>query len=62
MLTDGCMRVHEAARFAALGKSTLYLAMDRGDLPFIKVGRRRLIPRAALVQWLAQHVIGSESK
>lgn len=62
LLNDGCLHIAEAARFSGLSKSSLYLAMERGDLLYVKVGRRRLIPRAGLIQWLAEHVGGDSGK
>jgi excisionase family DNA binding protein len=40
--------VPEAAAATGIGKSTLYVLMDDGQLPFVKVRARRLIPAAAL--------------
>ena len=45
----------EAARIAGLGRSTLYLALRSGDLPSLKLGRRRLIRLDALAAWLDSH-------
>lgn len=44
--------VRAATRLTGLGRSTLYLAMAAGTLPFIKVGRRRLIRADALDHFL----------
>lgn len=43
----------EAGRLTGLGRSTLYRQMDTGQLGYVKVGARRLIPRTALLAWLA---------
>ena len=58
VLADGCLAIPEAVRFSGLSRSTLYKAMEAGELPFVKIGRRRLLPRQALVQWLAQGLRG----
>lgn len=50
--SDGTLSLPEAIEFTGLGRSELYLRMDDGRLPFVKHGRRRLIPRRALVQML----------
>ena len=55
---DGCMSIREACTFTGLSRSHLYDSMDHGRLRFVKMGRRRLIPRRALVQWLADNVVG----
>jgi excisionase family DNA binding protein len=52
-VADSCvMTVPEAVTFCRLGRTTLYGLMDRGDLPHIKIGRRRLVERAALLDLL----------
>jgi hypothetical protein len=34
------------------------MMMDRGELPYAKVGKRRLIPRRALVELIERNLIG----
>lgn len=53
LLSDGSLRVPAAIRFSGLGRSALYEAMAKGTLPFFKVGAARLIPRLALIEYLA---------
>ena len=43
----------EAARLAGIGRTTLYAALARGDLPSIKIGARRLVRVDAIREWLA---------
>ncbi len=45
--------VEEAGKKLGLSRPSAYLAIQRGDLPFIRVGRRILIPRSALEKMLA---------
>ncbi len=45
--------VAEAAAILGIGKSAAYEAVHSGDIPSIRVGRRWLVPRAALDQMLA---------
>lgn len=45
----------EAARLAGVSRSTLYVALKSGDLPSIKLGKRRLIRMTALEAWLDAH-------
>ncbi len=40
--------VTEAGRFLGLGKASAYEAVRRGDIPTIRIGRRLLVPTAAL--------------
>jgi hypothetical protein len=51
---DGALSLREAVAFSGLSRSELYRAMERGDLAFAIYGRRRLVPRAALVALLAR--------
>ena len=44
--------VGEAARLTGLSRDLLYDEMRRGNLPYTKVGRRRLITRQHLNQFL----------
>jgi excisionase family DNA binding protein len=44
--------VDEAARLTGLSRDLLYDEMRRGNLPYVKVGRRRLITRQHLNQFL----------
>jgi excisionase family DNA binding protein len=44
--------VDEAARVTGLSRDLLYDEMRRGNLPYVKVGRRRLITRQHLQQLL----------
>lgn len=55
---DGMMTVKEAAGFLRLSVPMLYVLMERGELSFGKIGRRRLIPRRAVVD-LANRSIGA---
>ena len=45
----------EAARLAGIGRTTLYAALAKGDLPSIKIGTRRLIRVDAIREWLARN-------
>jgi excisionase family DNA binding protein len=54
MLKDGSLGVEQARAFSGLGRSALYELMGQGRLPYVKCGARRLIPRRALVQVLAE--------
>lgn len=42
------LTLDEAARQLRIGRTSLYGMLDRGELPSVKVGRRRLVPRAAI--------------
>ncbi|MEM7778063.1 MAG: helix-turn-helix domain-containing protein [Pseudomonadota bacterium] len=42
----------EAARLANVGRTKIYEAIGSGELPSLKIGRRRLIRVEALREWL----------
>lgn len=48
------LSVDEARQRLGIGKSTLYLQMREGKLPYIKIGRRRLISPEALGRFIEQ--------
>ena len=45
----------DAARLAGIGRTSLYAALARGDLPSIKIGTRRLIRVDAIRDWLMRN-------
>lgn len=51
LFTEGVFTVDEAADHLRLDRSTIYRAMERGDLPSQKLGKARRIPRRALRIW-----------
>jgi excisionase family DNA binding protein len=46
--------VEEAARLLGIGRTSAYLAVRRGDLPVLRIGRRYVVPRVALERMLSQ--------
>jgi len=54
----GGMSVTEAARFLGVSRSTLYVLMAAGQLPYAKIGHRRVVPAEALVAYLAAALTG----
>ena len=44
--------VDEAGRLLGLGRNAAYEAAKRGDIPIIRIGRRLLVPKAALDRML----------
>jgi excisionase family DNA binding protein len=47
------LTVLEAARVLGIGRSRTYAAVQSGELPARKLGKRWLISRVALDRWLA---------
>jgi excisionase family DNA binding protein len=46
----------EAARALRLGRTTIYALMRANELPSVRVGAARRIPRAALDAWIADRL------
>ena len=46
------LTVDECAKWLSISRPQPYLGVHRGEIPSIKVGRRILIPRAALERML----------
>jgi excisionase family DNA binding protein len=46
--------IPEACRLTGLGRSKLYELLSAGDIPSVKIGKRRVVPVASLRQWLAK--------
>ncbi len=53
MDTRQTLTVAEAAKALGVGRNSAYEAVRRGDLPVIRLGRRYVVPRAALERLLA---------
>jgi excisionase family DNA binding protein len=52
-VAEGVMSVEDAMGFTNLSRGEVYNLMDSGRLPFLKHGRRRLIPRKSVIDFLA---------
>jgi len=52
------LRIPDAVAVSGLGQTTLYDAMQAGELAFVKVGARRLIMAADLLAFLERHRVG----
>ena len=48
------LTVEEAARYLGIGRSAAYDAINRGDIPVLKIGRRFLVPAVALEKMLTE--------
>src|SRR5262249_48185348 len=57
IVSDGSVSVTEAVRFTGMSRAWLYGAMERGELPFIKLGGARRIPRKSLVKLLEDNLV-----
>lgn len=46
----------EACAIARVSRTRLWVAMRAGELPYLKPGRKRLVPRRSLAAWLEAQV------
>lgn len=59
--SEGLLNVKEAMRFLGVSQAMLYQLMERGYLPYVKIGRARRVPRKVLVQFAAERLIPGRS-
>lgn len=45
-------KVDEVAKMLRIGRKQAYQAVERGDIPSLKIGRRWVISRTAFQKWL----------
>lgn len=57
LLSQGTVGITEATAFTGLGRTFLYALMERGDIRYVKAGKRRLIPRSELTRLLAERLV-----
>ena len=60
IVADGTASIREARRYLGdASRTALYAWMATGELPFVQLGRRRAIPRAALRRFAAARLHGA---
>jgi excisionase family DNA binding protein len=42
----------------SLSRSKIYQLMDRGELPYVKLGKSRRVPLEAVERLVSQHMVG----
>lgn len=47
--------IPEVAELLGISKPTAYELANRADFPILHVGKRKIVPRAALDKWLAEN-------
>ncbi|MBE3590443.1 MAG: helix-turn-helix domain-containing protein [Firmicutes bacterium] len=50
--------IPEACQYLGIRRSFLYRLMERGELPWAKIGARRVIPWKALRRYAAERLVG----
>jgi excisionase family DNA binding protein len=48
VVADGLTSIEDAMRFLGVSRATVYVLMDAGSLPYVKIRGCRRIPRNAL--------------
>jgi excisionase family DNA binding protein len=57
LVRDGAVTIPEAVKLTGVGRTSLYLMIASGKIASVKIGKRRLIPRAELRRVLADNLI-----
>lgn len=58
LVADGLLTVREAQRFLGIGRSKLYQLMAEGQLPYVRIGSVRRLPKAGLIDYAARNLRG----
>ncbi len=53
---DRLLDIDAAGQALSLGRSLIYAEIAKGRLRSVKVGRRRLVPAAAIAEYISQRV------
>lgn len=46
------LTVEETASLLGIGRNTAYAAVRSGAIPTVRIGKRYLVPKVALAEWL----------
>jgi excisionase family DNA binding protein len=57
LVEEGLLKVSEACEFLGIGRSRLYAFMGQGELPYVKLGHSRRIPKRALIEFAARNLV-----
>ena len=57
LMAEGLLDVKEAASFLRICRSKVYQLMDRQDLPYVKLGKARRIPKVAVKRYVEERMI-----
>ncbi|AGB42056.1 DNA-binding protein, excisionase family [Halobacteroides halobius DSM 5150] len=49
---DTMLNVEETAEFLKISTTKVYELMKQKEIPFVKAGRRKLVPKGRLVGWI----------
>ncbi|MDQ6947320.1 MAG: helix-turn-helix domain-containing protein [Actinomycetota bacterium] len=54
------LRITEVATTLGLGRTKVFALVRSGELPVVRIGRSVRVPRAALQDWVWQHLEGAD--
>lgn len=54
------LSVEEAGKLLGVSRQIAYQLSRRADFPTLHIGRRVLVPRKQLEEWMDRHVTGAE--
>ena len=57
LVADGLVGIKPSASFLQISVASLYAHMGRGELPFVKLGKSRRIPKKALIEFAARNLV-----
>lgn len=61
LVADGLVDVKAAAAFLGIRRAKLYTLLAAGELPSVKIGKSRRIPRRALIEFAAARLVHGTS-
>jgi excisionase family DNA binding protein len=57
VVEDGLVTVRDSAAFLKISVASVYALMARGELPYVKIGRARRVPRRALFDLATKNLV-----
>ena len=51
---DKYLNANDVKDMLKVGRSTVYALLHRSDFPAVRIGKRLIVPEAALQEWLAR--------
>ncbi len=57
VLSEGLMKISEAAKLMSLGRTKISEMCNDGELPFVRIGKGRRIPRRSVMNYLKANLI-----
>lgn len=55
------LSVDGTAEALGVGRATVYELIRTNELPSVRIGRRRLVPRGLMIEWIRERALGSDA-